>query len=253
MGNEVLQFSNQMPAANYSQNQTCIQSYAALPQLVLRETDVFYCSWRKLHRESANYLLDLSMNQRINNIFFLSTSAVYGECRTTVSEDDSVRPKSEYANEKIEVEEFLFKEFASSATILRLGSIFGGKNLSGFVDALAIHFLIERYRPFSLNTELNCTRNFISLNHLVKILHELCQEGILENLKMEILNIGSDKSLTLNTVIRMGENQFGRDIVIRKIPMAPTQILINNFFSRCCCCSCCCCRSCKVNLGTLLS
>jgi nucleoside-diphosphate-sugar epimerase len=229
MGHEIIQFSSQIELSDSLAANGDIRNYSNLPNLRLTESDVIYCSWRKLQHESAENLLGLSKGQKVKKIFFLSTSAVYGECKSLVNESSEVHPKSQYALEKLQIENYLLDVFGGRSIILRLGSIFGGSNLPGFIDALTRYLVIGDQKPFSIDTLLSCTRNFLSLGQLSRILYELSDSDFFENSGQEIINIGSEKSISLGDVIHMGEIKAGRNIVVDSSPMHPSQILNNNF------------------------
>ena len=76
------------------------------------------------------------LHSSIENVLFISSTSVYGEEATTVTEETPEKPETLSGKELLETEHFLQQQTAFKTTVLRFGGLIGGsrnpaKSLSG--------------------------------------------------------------------------------------------------------------------------
>lgn len=224
-GFRIVQFTNLSTSIDVSWDQF---SYMELSEFIYDPADIVVCSWRKLNPRNARSF-EISLQQsRPNKIIFLSTSAIYGECLNAVDESSIPRPKSRYALDKLEVENFLSSTSILTVVFFRIGSVFGNHKLPGLVDAVVRSWTQS---PNSSRLELRAstsfTRNFVFIDDLSRSFLEFINSNYFEDIGISAINIGSSFSIDIGSLLTLGEIAANREILYTQLEPDPEQISCN--------------------------
>jgi len=149
-------------------------------------------------------LLKAASQNGVKNFIFSSSAAIYGNQNRTCKEANTPNPQSPYAKSKLEGEK-LCKEFATkfklNSVSLRYFNVFGNRqNPNGEYAAVVARFndCFQKESPLTIFGNGKQTRDFI---HVSEVSNINLKFGILSNLKGEIFNVASGKSINLFELI----------------------------------------------------
>ena len=143
-------------------------------------------------------------------IFLLSSVSVYGDSDLPRKEDSKIDPVTKYGLSKAFEEKTLeiFKPESAQLIILRISNVFGHRLFDDFVNNVFMSAKLGK--PVLLIDQGKTTRNFIWFYDLIIVLSKLFT---LESLP-QFLNIGSSKSINLQTLVNEIEKIMGKRITI---------------------------------------
>ncbi len=165
-------------------------------------------------------ILEYARKKKIKNIFFASSSTVYGEEKKNFEEKKLTRfPKSIYAMTKISNElmaNLYHKEYGINFVGFRFFSIYGKY---GRPDMSYFKFLtdIKRNKKIYLNGNGNIKRSFTHIDDAIIALTRIISKY--KNLKSfnEIYNIGNNKSVKISNIINIIKKNYKKKFkVIRQ-------------------------------------
>ena len=156
-------------------------------------------------------LLDGCKENNVKNFVFSSSAAVYGQRNDICKESDEPNPQSPYAKSKL-IGEKLCKEYSQDYGIntvcLRYFNVYGERQAANSpysgVVAIFKHNL-EHGKPIYINGDGNQTRDFI---HVSKVVEANLKAGITTDIKGEVFNVATGKSITLFELITKLEKEI---------------------------------------------
>jgi UDP-glucose 4-epimerase len=161
-------------------------------------------------------------NKKVKKIIYAASSSCYGiPKKYPTSEKSSILPQYPYALTKRLAEQIIFhfgNLYNISVVSLRLFNVYGPRaRTSGTYGAVFGVFLAQKLakKPFTVVGDGNQTRDFTFVDDVVNAFIEMLDEEI----KDEIFNVGSGKTNSINTLIKLlGDNPV---VYIPKRPGEP--------------------------------
>lgn len=178
-------------------------------------------------------ILKFCKNNKIKNVIFASSSAVYGNIKvgSKVSEKSKLNPISTYAITKKKVEDFLKREKYFNYCILRFFNVVGFnqtitkssllKSSTLFSNILKYFIFKKKFEVYgnSFNTKDGyAIRDFISIVDIGKIIKIASMRLINKNNKgkiREIFNCGSGYPLSNSEIINLFEKVYKKKIMVK--------------------------------------
>ena len=170
-------------------------------------------------------LLNICRDLEINKFIQASTSSVYAaEIKGRIREDaPSSRPLSPYAASKNAAETLLYSYhhlYGIDATVLRYFTVYGP---GGRPDMSIFRFIrgIAEGRTITLHGDGNQQRDYTYVDDVAR--------GTIAALGLcgyNVINLGNEKPIAINDVIRMVEGQVGRKARIERRKMHPADPLV---------------------------
>ena len=145
---------------------------------------------------TAKYLSLISKDFS-GQVYFLSSGAVYGDCRIAMREVDICRPSTVYGRSKFSAEENLSEKLGSNLTILRIGNIVPEKSDFGVFKMVQEN--LSTNTQIKLSGDSQDSRDYLGERDLISILINL----IISDHRFGILNIGSGESISLHEIIEI--------------------------------------------------
>lgn len=148
-----------------------------------------------------------AVEQHQKKIIFSSSAAVYGEASSPVTEEDTLNPKSPYAENKRDAEELL-QNAKTPAIALRYFNIYGPGQSAAYAGVIT-HFILNALQGKDLHVygDGNQVRDFVFVDDIVEANILAMQYN---NDTFEVFNIGSGVETTINTlaetIIRLTES-----------------------------------------------
>jgi UDP-glucose 4-epimerase len=137
-------------------------------------------------------------------LFYISSGAIYGECKTPQSESSVANPTTDYGKAKLFTEEALFERFGDQLSILRVGNIIDEKNPYGIVAHLAS--AVEKGFIGFLGMPSDC-RDYLAISDFLK-----CVQGLTElSFAPKVLNVGTGVSISLQQIANLLKAEFGNE------------------------------------------
>lgn len=170
-------------------------------------------------------LLEKAKEHNIKQFVFASSSSVYGiNPRTPWSEDDYVlNPISPYAATKVSCE-LLGHAYSSLYNIrfiaLRFFTVFGPRQRPD----LAIHKFFKNItsaKPIPFFGDGNTSRDYTFVDDIVAGIRAAMDY---DKSHFEIINLGNNRSITLNRLIETIENLTGKKAILEKLPAQPGDV-----------------------------
>ena len=90
-------------------------------------------NYYKINQIGFKNLISSCLKSKCNKIILISSVAVYGDVKKTITENSFVRGKSKYAKSKLKMENILFrfaKKNKINSVILRLSQVIGNKSVN---------------------------------------------------------------------------------------------------------------------------
>jgi UDP-glucuronate 4-epimerase len=175
-------------------------------------------------------ILDYANKHKVNNLVMASSSSVYGNNKKIpFSETDSVdNPISPYAATKKtnELQAYTYHHlFGLKVIMLRFFTVYGPRQRPD----LAIHKfmkLIKEGNPIPFFGDGNSARDYTYIEDIV--------QGILSSLNFlethirvyEIINLGNNKPINLNDMVKALENRLNQKATFDKLPMQQGDVKI---------------------------
>lgn len=184
--------------------------FAAIKDISICEKD-----YDKTYFNNTYLTLNLifQLRQRIKNLIFTSSCAVYGENTVPTKEEFPPYPLSFYAASKLSAENYcllLSRVFNINTVILRLFNIYGKCKRRDLYQGVIIRFMnqIKRARPVTIYGDGKQFRDFISVDDVCKILlillHKL-PEG-------NIVNVGTGEKTCILELYHLLQKISGRKV-----------------------------------------
>lgn len=201
----------------YFKNIDCVFHLAALADIVpsIDNPDDYYST-----NVSGTYnVIKLSVANNVKRFVYSASSSCYGiPKKYPTPENSKISPQYPYALTKRLGEEIVLhfgKVYNINTTSLRFFNVYGPRaRTSGTYGAVFGVFLAQKLagKPFTLVGNGNQTRDFTYVTDIVDALILVSKSN---NLKNEIFNIGSGKTISINKIIELLKG----DVV--KIPKRP--------------------------------
>ena len=201
----------------YFKNIDCVFHLAALADIVpsIDNPDDYYST-----NVSGTYnVIKLSVSNNVKRFIYSASSSCYGiPKKYPTPENSKISPQYPYALTKRLGEEIVLhfgKVYNINTTSLRFFNVYGPRaRTSGTYGAVFGVFLAQKLsgKPFTLVGNGNQTRDFTYVTDIVDALILVSKSN---NLKNEIFNIGSGKTISINKIIQLLKG----DVV--KIPKRP--------------------------------
>ena len=167
-------------------------------------------------------LLELCKDHGVSKFVLASTSSVYGDAERPYREDARTdRPLSPYAASKKAAEGLCYTYhhvYGIDSTVFRFFTVYGP---SGRPDMSIFRFIrwIAEEEPITLFGDGSQERDFTYVEDVAR--------GVAAGLKpvgYEIINIGSDRPVTISSVIASIEDRFDKNAVIDHQPFQSTDV-----------------------------
>lgn len=145
-------------------------------------------------------------------IYFSSGGTVYGSSLQPISEEHELHPQTLYARSKAAVEKTI-QDSGMDYLILRLANPYGGYQVAGKRQGVIPILLRKAYlnEPFQMWIDGGSIRDYFYISDLAQAIRLLITEDVRE----EIVNIGSGIGTSLDSVIGMVEKVTGKKLVIQ--------------------------------------
>ncbi len=156
-------------------------------------------------------VLQCCVTNKIKKIIFASSAAVYGDCNDTITENSKTNPQSPYGQSKLDAEKIIektCKENNIDYTIFRIFNVYGkGQNIqyAGVISKFLEN--ISQNKPLVIYGDGEQTRDFISIHDVIKAFD--C--AVISN-NNGTYNIGTGKSLSINDLIKIIFEVFGKQL-----------------------------------------
>ena len=161
-------------------------------------------------------ILELCRIKKIKNIFYASSSSVYGDKKIyPVSEKSEIIPKNIYSFSKKsneDIAEIYWKQYSMKSIGLRFFTVYGEW---GRPDMLMMKYMIAKKnnKKFFLNNNGKHFRDFTYISDVVEILKKLLSVKVKKN---EVYNICSNKPINVNRILNKLNKLYGRPLVVNK-------------------------------------
>ena len=157
-------------------------------------------SYFKINQIGFKNLISLCLKSECNKIILISSVAVYGDVKKTITENSFVRGKSKYAKSKLKMENILFrfaKKNKINSVILRLSQVIGSKSVNNYFSDLKKKIHSNKKITISLQSKKDYFNNLCHINDLCMNIKKLINGNIILN-KNEVFNFASNKPITIN-------------------------------------------------------
>jgi nucleoside-diphosphate-sugar epimerase len=185
---------------------------------------------RQSFREPKKYITDNTIstanlsnfikNNKVEKLIIASTSSIYGDSGDTPMKEDrdeKYPPPSVYASSKLSGELMAKTILEGSDTCIQIPRFFTVYGPFGRPDMSILRFIHWVYTgsEILLYGDGNQKRSFTYIDDVVSALHKLYNSDV-----QGVFNIGSDKTESLNNVIKSIENNLNMDAKIDYQPRA---------------------------------
>ena len=157
-------------------------------------------NYYKINQIGFKNLISSCLKSKCNKIILISSVAVYGDVKKTITENSFVRGKSKYAKSKLKMENILFrfaKKNKINSVILRLSQVIGGKSVNNYFSDLKKKIHSNKKITIGLQSKKDYFNNLCHINDLCMNIKKLIDGNIILN-KNEIFNFASNKPITIN-------------------------------------------------------
>ena len=167
-------------------------------------------------------LLELSRMYQVRNIYYASSSSVYGDSKIfPVKESFNLYPKNFYGlSKKIneEMSEVFANYYEINITGLRFFTVYGPW---GRPDLVILKLIDAFYRKdkFYLNNYGNHFRDFTYVDDIVDGVYSLLKKQSKKTIPYQIFNIGNGNPKKLVDYLKHIENNLNRTSKIKKLPL----------------------------------
>ncbi len=157
-------------------------------------------NYYKINQIGFKNLISLCLKSKCNKIILISSVAVYGDVKKTITEKSFARGKSKYAKSKLKMENILFrfaKKNKINSVVLRLSQVIGGKSVNNYFSDLKKKIHSNKKITISLQSKKDYFNNLCHINDLCINIKKLIDGNIILN-KNEVFNFASNKPITIN-------------------------------------------------------
>ena len=157
-------------------------------------------NYYKINQIGFKNLISLCLKSKCNKIILISSVAVYGDVKKTITEKSFARGKSKYAKSKLKMENILFrfaKKNKINSIVLRLSQVIGGKSVNNYFSDLKKKIHSNKKITISLQSKKDYFNNLCHINDLCINIKKLIDGNIILN-KNEVFNFASNKPITIN-------------------------------------------------------
>ncbi len=157
-------------------------------------------NYYKINQIGFKNLISLCLKSKCNKIILISSVAVYGDVKKTITEKSFARGKSKYAKSKLKMENILFrfaKKNKINSVILRLSQVIGSKSVNNYFSDLKKKIHSNKKITISLQSKKDYFNNLCHINDLCINIKKLIDGNIILN-KNEVFNFASNKPITIN-------------------------------------------------------
>ena len=157
-------------------------------------------NYYKINQIGFKNLISLCLKSKCNKIILISSVAVYGDVKKTITEKSFARGKSKYAKSKLKMENILFrfaKKNRINSVILRLSQVIGSKSVNNYFSDLKKKIHSNKKITISLQSKKDYFNNLCHINDLCINIKKLIDGNIILN-KNEVFNFASNKPITIN-------------------------------------------------------
>ncbi|MFH0898728.1 MAG: NAD-dependent epimerase/dehydratase family protein [bacterium] len=168
----------------------------------------------KVNVEGTKNILQACVENKTQTLVLSSSAAVYGDKEDPCTENDLPNPTSPYGKSKVEGEK-LCKEYAQTSALatacLRYFNVYGERqDPNGHYAAAAAKFkqnLLNK-KPITIYGDGKQTRDFVHVSKVVQANLTIAHIAQQENLKGEIFNVGTGKSINLFQLVEILEQEL---------------------------------------------
>ncbi len=154
---------------------------------------------------SIENLVSIAKKYDVKNMFFTSSSAVYGESNTLNYVGKMLSPIGLYGKQKLVGEKIISNNFPNSSVILRLANVYGyGQNTS--YGAVMPNFIKNALldKPLIIYGNGNQCRSFIHVQDLSENIFKIMQKTENENInKTVLMNCGTVDSTSIKNLAEL--------------------------------------------------
>ena len=145
-------------------------------------------------------IVDAVITNKINWLFFSSTSHVYKSSKNKLNEDSKIKPISYYGKTKLLAENYIIKRYKGTRLNFCIGRIFSTTNINQKKNYLVpdLKKKIKKVKKKIILEDLNHYRDFISMIDISKIIYFLYKKKF-----KGIINIGTGKSTPLKKIAKI--------------------------------------------------
>ena len=157
-------------------------------------------NYYKINQIGFKNLISLCLKSKCNKIILISSVAVYGDVKKTITEKSFARGKSKYAKSKLKMENILFrfaKKNKINSVVLRLSQVIGSKSVNNYFSDLKKKIHSNKKITISLQSKKDYFNNLCHVNDLCINIKKLIDGNIILN-KNEVFNFASNKPITIN-------------------------------------------------------
>ena len=161
-------------------------------------------------------MLEIAREKEIGQFIFASSSSVYGDCGDRkFKEDSSLCPLNSYAESKIVAEDHI-REYSRRhgirSVVLRLFSVYGPRQRPDLVIRKFAEKMMQD-EPLDVYNNGRSVRDYTFIDDVMDGFEGAM--GYMRHCGFEIINIGSSKPYTLNSIISKLEHILDKKAIIR--------------------------------------
>lgn len=170
-------------------------------------------------------LLITKLKDRVKNIIFTSSCAIYGNNKIPTKEEYQPYPINFYGVTKISAENYLLtfsKIYNIRTLILRIFNMYGYWQYHNTYQGVIVKFLnqIKKNKPITIFGDGNQSRDFIYVYDVCKILKKFLYKFP----QHKILNIGTGKDITINNLAGLLDKKLERKSIKQFKPHSEFEI-----------------------------
>ena len=187
--------------------------------------------------------INFCKKNNIDHFIFLSSSNVYEERNNLYGfkETNNLKPKNFYGKNKFEIEKFLISKKFNYLSILRLFNVIGIFNFNFKIfnfnkkNYQRIIFKLLQNIKKKKTTSINCSnlknrvlfpsRDFINIKDVIKIIFSVLKNYKKIKRKIEILNVGSGKSVPINEIIKILKRKYKTKLKISLVNISNKELI----------------------------
>ncbi len=160
---------------------------------------------KNLELQSTLKLLSNFDLPKATKLIYISSGAIYGECKSPKSELAVPIPITDYGEAKFFVERELFAKYPNQLCVLRVGNVINEEDPYGIVFHLAS--AVEKRIVKFLGAPTDC-RDYLEISDFLN-----CVRGMTElNFYPRVMNVGSGMSVSLKQIAFLLKEEFGDEL-----------------------------------------
>lgn len=162
-------------------------------------------SFTKTNMEGTHTLLEVVRKYPVERFIYISSAEVYGDAQTVpITEDHPLLPRNLYGATKAGADRLAWTYYVAYSlpiVILRIFSVFGPyQHPNNIVPRFIINALKDR--PLPVSGDGSSSRDWLYVDDCSEVISRVLEVGI-EEIKGEILNVGTGVENDLNTVVKI--------------------------------------------------